>query len=459
MDTIQLYALILFPFSFWFIFRSKVPFNQFFGILFILLHEGLIQILLSTSLFAAYKMATFPLVGILLIIASKNRQKFRINQGLSFPGFKWFFLYSIILLSSAVMNETSIRDVISYYRITLLSYSILIVFYNYRLSDKRMMQLYIFFERFVIVQIVAAFVKFNFMGFNEKIVGTISQFGGATATIFSLMIVSLLFCTYIFYKRDKKYLFWILIFLVFPVVNMKRATWFFLPVIIFTSYIYFIHYYGVGIRSSIRKLLFFLGIAVAIFYVGARINPTLNPEKRVWGSFDLTFIMDYASSYNYDEEFEQRTGLVKGRWAGLKFAFLESIAERPSMNTFFGYGMEKFIGASHGTPFFRDLGIQSKGSMTGIIYVLWSTGILAVFALLFFYGQFIVKIRKMRKYTHNKMDHLLIFISSIWVLIILIDYISYTTAFINNLQLNIIFFAVIALTLRKKGIALDKIVK
>ena len=39
-----------------------------------------------------------------------------------------------------------------------------------------------------------------------------------------------------------------------------------------------------------------------VIYFGARLTPTLNPEHKVWGSFDLQHVFDYANKYQFGEE-------------------------------------------------------------------------------------------------------------------------------------------------------------
>ena len=39
-----------------------------------------------------------------------------------------------------------------------------------------------------------------------------------------------------------------------------------------------------------------------MFYFGARLTPTLNPDHKVWGSFDLEYMFDYAGIYQFGEE-------------------------------------------------------------------------------------------------------------------------------------------------------------
>ncbi|MFW5804752.1 MAG: hypothetical protein ACOCWG_05935, partial [bacterium] len=369
---------------------------------------------------------------------------------LSFPAFGWFLVYSLLLVFSVIINSTNPRDAISFYRITLLSYLVFIAFYNFQFTEKKVWNFYFFFKRVLILQIIASLLKLFLIGFAEKPVGTLSMQGGAITTIFSLMIVAILFSYYFFHKRDKKVLWWLLLFLIIPIVNIKRAIWFMAPLIILLSYIYYNHYYGKGVRSIMNKLIPVVLLMGIIFYFGVRLNRTLNPERKIWGSFDIEYVFNYAENYNYQDENEARTGLVHGRMAVFEYALFQSLTERELKNVFFGYGIEHFIGAGHRSDFFRStLGVGSRGSMSGLVQTMWAAGILVAIALFAFYVQFLFKLRKMRKMSKSMHHHLFICISIMFTLIIIFDYMIYTSGFIGSLQLNIIYFAFVAISLKK----------
>ena len=158
------------------------------------------------------------------------------------------------------------------------------------------MLLRLFYQIFL-VQILISVLKFILFNGRqiESLVGSMSIIGGAMGTTIPILGFIILW----FYRNGKlSWKDWLFVvgLLLIGYTTGKRAVWFILPFVIAAFMIYV-----QGIR--LNKYIV-LGIAVipVVFYFGARLTPTLNPEHKVWGSFDLEYMFDYAEIYQFGEE-------------------------------------------------------------------------------------------------------------------------------------------------------------
>lgn len=163
----------------------------------------------------------------------------------------------------------------------------------YRNDKDKILQ---FLYEVVILQIIISL--FKLVIFRHQIEGLVGSFtisGGGVGTSFPVIGFYIL---YIYRKGVFKKLDWWLIvgLFLFGWTTGKRAVWIILPIIVmlFFSYVR-------GVRLNKYMILGLLAFPIMIYF-GARLTPTLNPEHRVWGSFDLQHLYDYANTYQFGEE-------------------------------------------------------------------------------------------------------------------------------------------------------------
>ena len=157
-------------------------------------------------------------------------------------------------------------------------------------------QLLDFLYQIVVIQIIISI--FKLLVFQQQIEGLVGSFtisGGGVGTSFPIIGF------YIIYIYRKGYLqkvdWWLIVgLLLFGWTTGKRAVWIILPIVImlFFSYVR-------GVRLN-KYMIFGLLAFPIVIYFGARLTPTLNPEHKVWGSFDLQHVFDYANKYQFGEE-------------------------------------------------------------------------------------------------------------------------------------------------------------
>ena len=144
------------------------------------------------------------------------------------------------------------------------------------------------------------------MGLNESVVGSIASQGGAIAT--SLPILGLFFIWYkrrgVFKRKD-----WIfivgLIFIGF--VSNKRAIWFIFPMML-ALLMFYVPKRKIPLNTAIMSI-----VAIPfVFYLGVRLNPTLNREHKIWGSFNWNYTINYAGTYSFGEQETEEKGVGRG---------------------------------------------------------------------------------------------------------------------------------------------------
>lgn len=162
--------------------------------------------------------------------------------------------------------------------------------------QKGQMLLLLFYQIFLVQILISAlkFILFNGRQI-EGLVGTMTIGGGAQGTIIPILGFIVLW----FYRNGRMtWRDWMFVagLLLVGFTTGKRAVWFILPFIIAAFMVYV-----QGIRLNKYIILGIAAIPV-VFYFGARLTPTLNPENKVWGSFDLEYMFDYAETYQFGEE-------------------------------------------------------------------------------------------------------------------------------------------------------------
>ena len=154
-----------------------------------------------------------------------------------------------------------------------------------------------FFYQIFLIQILISALKFILFNGRqiESLVGSMSIIGGAMGTTIPILGFIVLW----FYRNGRMtWKDWLFVagLLLIGFTTGKRAVWFILPFVIAAFMVYV-----QGIRLNKYIVLGIAAIPV-VFYFGARLTPTLNPEHKLWGSFDLEYMFDYAETYQFGED-------------------------------------------------------------------------------------------------------------------------------------------------------------
>lgn len=259
-------------------------------------------------------------------------------------------------------------------------------------------------------QALFSLVKIITIGLRENIIGSISNTGGGVGIVFA--ILSLILVWQIKGKKIAgKDWFYVLLFLSMPLASNKRAIWFIYPIVIAMLVIDKID------KRIFRKLTYLALITPIMLYVGVRLNPSLNVEKKIWGTFDINYVIDYSLSYSGVSEDKREEDLSQGRWGTISTIIRNIIDEPFSLSSILGFERDRSGAlADFGS---EDYGIMYGTMISGLGIMLLKYGWIATILLIYMYILMIKEIKD------KKVQRVLTFV-------ILWDLVLYSGSFING---------------------------
>jgi hypothetical protein len=291
-----------------------------------------------------------------------------------------FALFSVSFLYSALINEDYFTLVFSQYGKYVTPVCLFFVFNRiYRKNPAKFIRLNDLFISLLTIQIILSVIKIFTIGLQETTVGSTAYVGGGLAAelpVFGFILV------WLNKNGDIRKKGWIYIFLLMFIAfaSLKRAVWFIMPAVIllFTYYI--------PRKVTGRKWLFVLPLIPLIFYLGIRLSPTLNKESKIWGSFDLQYVMDYSQNYNFGKTQQtQDVQLGQGR-GGATFLLWDKLFRKKALSSsdYWGVGLKEVYTTDYEQ--FEDVGhgLNSKGSVTGIFQSYLTAGYVGILVTILF---------------------------------------------------------------------------
>lgn len=286
-----------------------------------------------------------------------------------------FILYSLSFFYSAISNG-------DYFNLTLSQYAkyftpVCVFFVLNHLMIKWpgfLVNLRELFFQLLTIQIVLSVVKVLTLGLQESTVGSISYIGGGQATMVPVLGFILVWLTKKgeFTRKDWRYII-LLIFIAFA--SVKRAIWFIMPAMI----VLFMFYIPRKIKT--RHLIYVLPIVPLLFYAGVRLNPTLNREGKIGGSFDLQYVLDYSQEYSFGQSTEaSKVQEGTGRGGATIMLVTKLFKNHPlSRDDYWGTSLQEVYTTDYDQFNDEKYGLNSKGSVTGIFQSYISSGYVGVF--------------------------------------------------------------------------------
>lgn len=275
------------------------------------------------------------------------------------------------------------------------------------------------------VQIILSAVKIITIGLQESVVGSLAYIGGGPATVIPVLGFILV---WIHTRGEIKRKDWIYIILLIFIgfASVKRAIWFIMPTFIF------LFMYYVPRKNKANHLMYVFFLVPLIFYAGIRLNPTLNKEGKIGGSFDLQFVKDYIQNYSFGktaEASEIQSGTGRGGATLLLFNKLFS-GQTLSFNDYWGSGLQDVYTTTY-EEFNEDkYGVNSKGAVTGVFQTYIASGYVGVI----FAALLIISVINMMIEPR---------IRNVLALLIFWDYIFYSGLIFTSQALFILFFYLI----------------
>lgn len=257
-----------------------------------------------------------------------------------------------------------------------------------------------FFMNLLLIQVLFAILKTMLFGFSsyEGMVGTFGQpQGGGAGTSFPLVALALICMNTNMNIKGWKSWMLILGLLLIGIMTGKRAVVVLFP-LFFVLFALF-----VARKKYPRMVMAVIVVAPLLFYFGLRLTPSLNPENKIWGSFDIDYALNYGKDYSMgemDEDGNREKGV--GR-VGATLLMIDWIKDYNNydVHSWFGHGAERIFTSNDYEDYYDkdyNFGINHRGSMTGIVMWYLAFGLIGLILFMLYYWFFfkIVKYLRLR---------------------------------------------------------------
>ncbi|MBM3282880.1 hypothetical protein FJY90_01375 [Candidatus Gottesmanbacteria bacterium] len=333
--------------------------------------------------------------------------------------------------------------------------AIIIIFENLYLTTYTAKHLLKFIIFLFISQIFVNIARYPIVGIAELYIGSISVEGGSITAIFSLIGISFAFSAYII-ERKVKYILLIFGFFIFSLIGDKRAQIIISPLIMLIQYFHFINIESKKIYHLVQIIPIII-LSSIIVYIGVITIPTLNPENKIYGSFDINYLINFIDDYLFPAY--PIKNIQQGRGEA-PIAVYNLLTQRGWLYFFFGLGPGDIISSVFTIPS-RIIGGEDfiagikygigYGTRTGLLFTVMQVGVVG---LIFYLGIFFRIIQNVYKIyfninpSINKNRNIILIglIGALWIFVF--DFLFYSKVFIYSMPIMVsILFAYKYLTL------------
>ena len=376
---------------------------------------------------------------VILLFLKTLLTKFVSNGCFQLKGLMPVFGIIAVIIISHIVNKTSVLQTILFSRYLISGYLIFFSVLNLRLNEGDAKTILRFVIFLFLVQIPASFIKLLILGQGEQSVGTFGFSPGTLGTLVPLIAISFLFA-FIVYNPAKRnfYILLILGFISFSLIAEKRAFFFLLPVTFLFIYIL----YKGSYQTKIKILLLFFLVFLFAGYLYPRLNPTMNPQNKIWGDFSPRHIYNFLNIYVNSHD---KYGNSCGRVATTRM----TIKNLKSTKSFFlfGDGPGKLIksGIIESNMYVNKFNYNIEDGITGFTWISLQVGTLG---FLFFVVLLLSLLQRVRSIYKNTSDKFLN-VYGLGLLgtgfVFLLDLFIYSKAFVGGRNLSLVFFLLTAI--------------
>jgi hypothetical protein len=452
-----------------------------------------IEILIVTLILISFSQGIFELCNIPLWVPKL------IEECLAIMVFLWAFLLRIshgktfnvmglisisglliIGIISGFINSTYYIGILLFVRGILIYYLFFLGVLNLEISGDSVRQIVSLIVILFVIQIPASWIKYFVVGMDESWIGTVSYHGDVLGLLVALFAGAFLISAFL-YKKRLSYLIWIFLFFLFGIINEKRATVFVFPVLLLFM---FIHYNALNEKNglpnrlhsifrlfSVRNIILLTAAFSIILYMGGRLMPDFNPEKKIWGSFNIKYMYDYAVGYNLrdytsygkSEGFKEHSENIdyynnidaqKGRFRLIYESVIWMTNQKWSA-FLFGLGggsiSNSYLSGNKYDIMFEKIGIRGKTPF--MIYIFLETGIIGFIFMTRYFYRFYKSIWKQYCLSNNLDDQIFILgLLGGWFVFVYDSYI-YSIGTMNLEVLTPTFYFLLALCLKEQTIS------
>ncbi len=305
---------------------------------------------------------------------------------LSFVAFSLYFVFDTIL----IIGDKPVQ-VFSQYSKYFIPFVILLSMSHY--GKRNVNYLYAFnnlFFKLIVAQVLITIVKFIVLNGNwtEGMVGTYGGVrGGGSGTALPLvMLCWVALNTNMEIQNWRKWILVLASFLFIGIMTGKRAIIFLLPIL-------FVILSTVVARQKyfkVKQLLYIILVAPLLLYFGVRLSPSLNPENKRWGSFDIEYAWNYAMDYSFGKaDITGDRGVGHGRM-GANLLLWEYIIDTDNytQQSLFGHGVIRAYKSNDMEDYYDseyNFGAEHRGALTGIFMLYIALGIFGLILCILYY--------------------------------------------------------------------------
>ena len=209
-------------------------------------------------------------------------------------------LVGLAFYSGRYTGEYSWLLILAFLRqLILLPYLYFLVLVNER-SDRVVRWVTRLVVSLVLLQIPAFLIKLAVLGGPEieDYVGTVSMLNGSMAVLITMIPMVFAFSWYLA-SKNKAYLALSLLFVLLSQINGKRTTLLLAPILMVMLATMSLRSRRASLVPLVRGLLAVSLVVAFLGYAVVRINPWLNPDGRVGGRFDPSFVIEFVVDYNF----------------------------------------------------------------------------------------------------------------------------------------------------------------
>lgn len=289
------------------------------------------------------------------------------------------------------------------------------------------------FGEILVIQIALNVVKLIFVGgWYEGLVGSITGVaGGGAGTTLPLLGLCWFALNTNMNINNKKSIFFLIGFLFIGWMAGKRAVWLLFPILFFLLGVF------VSKTISIKRILPLLLLLPLFLYLGLRLSPTLNPEKKIWGGFDPIYAWNYTMEYSAgkkDVTGDREVGAGRVGANTLLFqTFFNNEGDLSTSSRLIGLGIGHVFAPNYEDYSNRDyyLGISTRGALTGFGMFVMAFGVVGLIL-------FILYILRLTYYAKNRN------LKYIFQGVILFDFVFYNSTIVQDPAIMIFMMFAIA---------------
>ena len=243
-------------------------------------------------------------------------------------------------------------------------------------------------------------------------------------------------------------------FLFIAIVGIKRAIFIYFPFLLILAHFLYaklMNQEKFFNPKSIKNLFLIIGLSIVVFYAAVRIIPSLNPDDKVGGRFDPYFAWNYTQNYIIKEDIENPEHANRLNAPLMTYQMMKS----QHMSRFLiGLGAGRLV-HSRFVPESRKLLLNKYGlgygARTGILWFFIQTGLLGATFFVLFYFALLKKIYTIAKKNLAIKDKLMTIGFTVVTLSLLLDFFTYSNAFIQNGALILPYFYIAVIILKKNN--------